>query len=104
MPDTLEAARMNLAAVARRMRLFLTRRRRPLWRQGTRKAIRQANDALAVQRAQLDDMPFEVIEGWLTMRGWVVVSRDWHRRHAALDALRAARLPANWPPLADDDE
>lgn len=50
-------------------------------------------DRLAIQLAQLNDMPFEVIEGWLTMRGWVVVSRDWHRRHAAQDALRAVRFP-----------
>lgn len=69
---------------------------KPFWRQGTRKAIKQANEALAIQRAQLDDMPFEVIEGWLMMQGFVVVSRDWHRRQ--MDAL-----PFGWPPLADNE-
>lgn len=70
---------------------------KPLWRVGTRKAIPMAKEALAAQRAQLDDMPFDVIEGWLLMRGFVVVSREWHRQQ--MDAL-----PFGWPPLADEDD
>lgn len=52
----------------------------------------------AMRFAQLDDMPFEIIEAWLLVRGLVVVGRDWHRRaverhlyegHRSIDAREA---------------
>lgn len=38
------------------------------------------SETTAARFDQLDDMPFETIEAWLLVRGFVVVGRDWHRR------------------------
>lgn len=42
---------------------------KPLWREGTRKAIARANDALAVQRVQASEMPLPIMLEELKRRG-----------------------------------
>lgn len=42
---------------------------RPLWRTPTKEAITQANAALSIQRAQLADMPIELILEEVARRG-----------------------------------
>lgn len=80
---------------------------RPLWRTGTKEAIRMANDALAVQRAQIQDMPDELLRLECERRGWIVTGycrcelcqramRGW----GATDGVPET-LPACYPPLGD---
>ena len=64
---------------------------RPLWREGTRKAIARVKEEQSVWRAQLAEMPWDTIEAWLLEQGWVIVSREWHRKML----FRAAPLPGD---------
>lgn len=62
---------------------------RPLWRTGTKKALQRLAEIERVQRAQLADMPLSLLLAEVRARGWHVIPPT---------------LPANWPPLADEDE
>jgi hypothetical protein len=82
--------------------------KRPLWREGTKQAVRRLAEERAVQQAQLADMPHDVIVAYLRERGYAVVQTMPELPTAALQCNSVRRvydhLPAGYPPWADDDE